>query len=97
MEELLISEFIEMTGFEPTSSEYQEIEKEYMELDIDKREFCKQWLKHYGVQRLTRKRALRIEELERTVLHKDREIQVLREKLIEHKKRDEKIRKVMGL
>ena len=61
---MMKSEFIERTGFEPTETEYREIEAEYMGCDIDKDEFCKAWKKQGGIQRLMRLRARRIEELE---------------------------------
>ena len=60
---MMRSEFIERTKFEPTCDEYYEIEQEYMGCDVDKDQFCKQWLKAGGVQRLSRMRARRIEEL----------------------------------
>ena len=61
---MMISEFIERTGFEPTAAEYREIEAEYMGCDIDKDKFCRQWKKNGGIQRLSRQRVRRIEELE---------------------------------
>lgn len=61
---MMKSEFIERVGFEPTAAEYAEIEAEYMGCDIDKDQFCKEWKKNGGVQRLMRLRARRIEELE---------------------------------
>ena len=64
--EMMKSEFIERTGFEPTLEEYREIEAEYMAApeDVGKDTFCKQWKKRGGVERLMRLRARRIEELE---------------------------------
>ena len=67
------SEFIERTGFEPTAAEYEEIEQEYMGCDIDKDVFCKQWLKAGGIQRLSRQRVRRIEELEAEVVQRAKE------------------------
>jgi len=61
---MMMSEFIERTKFEPTTAEYAEIEAEYMGCDIDKDKFCKEWVKNGGIQRLSRIRARRIEELE---------------------------------
>lgn len=61
---MMKSEFIERVGFEPTAAEYEEIEAEYMGCDIDKDQFCKEWKKNGGIQRLMRLRARRIEELE---------------------------------
>lgn len=61
---MMKSEFMDRTGFEPTEAEYRDIEAEYMGCDIDKDEFCKQWKKQGGIQRMMRLRARRIEELE---------------------------------
>lgn len=61
---MMKSEFIERVGFEPTEDEYREIEQEYMGCDIDKDQFCKEWKKNGGIQRLMRLRARKIEELE---------------------------------
>lgn len=70
---MMKSEFIERVGFEPTAAEYADIEAEYMGTDIDKDQFCKEWKKNGGVQRLMRLRARRIEELEAEVTMKDRQ------------------------
>ena len=70
---MMKSEFIERTGFEPTADEYEQIEQEYMGTDIDKDLFCKQWVKNGGIQRLSRMRARRIEELEAEVKQRDKE------------------------
>lgn len=69
---MMRSEFIERTGFEPTTAEYEEIENEYMGTDIDKNEFCKMWKKQGGAERLMRIRARRIEDLEAQLAEKDR-------------------------
>lgn len=70
---MMMSEFIERVGFEPTAAEYQEIEREYMGCDVDKDQFCKEWKKNGGIQRLMRLRARRIEELEAELIKKDRQ------------------------
>lgn len=70
---MMMSEFIERVGFEPTAAEYQEIEREYMGCDVDKDQFCKEWKKNGGIQRLMRLRARRIEELEAELMKKDRQ------------------------
>lgn len=70
---MMMSEFIERVGFEPTAVEYQEIEREYMGCDVDKDQFCKEWKKNGGIQRLMRLRARRIEELEAELMKKDRQ------------------------
>lgn len=71
---MLISEFIERTGFEPTADEYAEIENEYIGCDIDKDKFCKQWLKNGGIQRLCRLRARMIETMANELESKQRRI-----------------------
>ena len=42
---MMMSEFIERTGVEPTYEEYLYIEESYYEFDGNKDEFCKAWLK----------------------------------------------------
>ena len=90
------SEFIERTGFEPTADEYEQIEQEYMGTDIDKDTFCKQWLKQGGIQRLSRMRARRIEELEAEVRQRTKEYDELdkarcNQIVAEQKKRKEEV------
>lgn len=70
---MMKSEFIERTGFEPTENEYKQIEQEYMGTYIDKDQFCKQWIKQGGVQRISRQRVRRIEELENELWQKTKE------------------------
>ena len=69
---MMMSEFIERTGFEPTAEEYRQIEDEYMGCDVDKDKFCKDWKKNGGVQRCMRLRARRIEELENQLRKADK-------------------------
>jgi len=78
---MMMQEFIERTGFEPTSYEYREIEEEYYGADVDKDAFCKTWKKNGGVQRLTRRRATRIEDLEAKLAKQERENKKLVEEL----------------
>ena len=70
---MMKSEFIERVGFEPTEEEYREIEQEYIACDIDKDQFCKEWKKNGGVQRLSRLRVSKIDELERQLDHEREE------------------------
>jgi hypothetical protein len=42
---MMMSEFIERTGVEPSYEEYHYIEESYYEFDGNKDEFCKAWLK----------------------------------------------------
>ena len=74
---MMMSEFIERTGFEPMAAEYEEIEREYIGCGDDKDKFCREWKKNGGVQRLSRMRARRIEELEAEVATKDRQFDAM--------------------
>ena len=42
---MLLSEFIDRTGYQPTAEEYAEIEQAYYVFDGDKDKFCKAWSK----------------------------------------------------
>lgn len=49
---MLISEFIDRTGFKPTEDYYHtEIEPEYNRSNLDKDAWCKQWKKNGGIQK----------------------------------------------
>lgn len=49
---MLISEFIDRTGFRPTEDYYHtEIEPEYNNSNLDKDAWCKQWKKNGGIQK----------------------------------------------
>lgn len=49
---MLISEFIDRTGFRPTEDYYRtEIEPEYNRSNLNKDEWCKQWKKDGGIQK----------------------------------------------
>jgi len=49
---MLISEFIDRTGFRPTEDYYHTvIEPEYNASDIEKDAWCKQWKKNGGIQK----------------------------------------------
>ena len=49
---MLISEFIDRTGFRPTEDYYHtEIEPEYNRSNLNKDEWCKQWKKNGGIQK----------------------------------------------
>lgn len=42
---MLVSEFIDRTGYQPTAEEYAAIEKSYYHFKGDKDAFCKEWSK----------------------------------------------------
>lgn len=80
---MMMSEFIERTGFEPTAEEYAQIEEDYYEFSGDKNAFCKDFLKNKGVEKLIRGRASKIEELKK-------ELEDMEKKLEAEKKAAEK-------
>ena len=44
---MMISEFIDRTGYEPSMEEYHHIEESYYDFPGNKDEFCKQWKKDW--------------------------------------------------
>ena len=68
---MMMSEFIELTGFEPTAEEYEEIEEEYYHFDGDKDAFCKHWLSDGGVLKIAQSRAEKINQLRSELLELD--------------------------
>lgn len=44
---MLVSEFIERTGYQPTADEYQAIENDYMRFEMDKDTYCRIWCKKH--------------------------------------------------
>ena len=55
---MLMQEFIDRTGFEPTIEEYREIEQQYYDFAGDKNAFCAQ----FDVEKANRDRVKRLEE-----------------------------------
>jgi len=51
---MMISEFIERTGYQPDAREYRAIERAYYDFDGDKDAFCAHWLKEKKAGRWTR-------------------------------------------
>lgn len=70
---MMIQEFEKLTGVEPTIEEYDEIEKEYMEQNQDKFEFCKNWLKNDGAANLYKARVKMIESLKKELINLKKE------------------------
>ena len=60
---MLITEFIQRTGFYPSESVYREIEAEYLQSDLDKDAFCKKWVKNGGILKASKKMAQNAEAL----------------------------------
>lgn len=69
---MMMSEFIERTGFEPTAEEYEQIEDAYYHFDGDKDAFCKNWLSDGGILKAARARAKKIGQLRSELLELDR-------------------------
>lgn len=86
---MMISEFVERTGFEPLVEEYREIEAEYMSAPeyVDKDIFCKQWKRSGNIKRLMRLRARKIEELEATLRTNARESSEIRQRAYKENER----------
>lgn len=61
---MMMQEFIDRTGFEPTAREYAEIEKQYMDFDGDKDAFCKAFVDQDCEKQIYTARTTRIEYLE---------------------------------
>lgn len=68
---MMMSEFIELTGFEPTAEEYEEIEDAYYHFDGSKDDFCKNWLADGGILKAAQARAEKINQLRSELLELD--------------------------
>lgn len=71
---MMISEFIERTGFEPTADEYVKIEEAYYNFDGDKDAFCKAFAKGNGVSRICKARAEEIARLRCVMLETEKQL-----------------------
>lgn len=50
---MMLEEFAKLTGFKPDQEYYHAyIEPEYLESDLDKLSWCKQWVKNGGIQKV---------------------------------------------
>lgn len=70
---MMISEFIERTGFEPTADEYAKIEEAYYNFDGDKDAFCKAFVDGHSVSRICRARAEEIYRLRSVMLETEKQ------------------------
>ena len=70
---MLMQEFTDMTGFEPTPEEFQEIESEYYRFDGDKQAFCKAFVERGGEKQVYARRAEYIKELESQLMDQEKE------------------------
>lgn len=73
---MMMNEFIERTGFEPTMEEYREIEEAYYNFDGDKNAFCKHWMETIGEKGMLMKRAIHIENLLAAIEKKNQDMKI---------------------
>lgn len=79
---MLISEFIDRTGFRPTEDYYHtEIEPEYNRSNLDKDAWCKQWKKNGGIQKAYDAMSKQAANEYCNVLSLESEVKKLKEKL----------------
>lgn len=69
---MMLSEFVERTGFRPTHDEYARIEADYYEFNGDKDAYCRSFVKQNRAQDFYDARASYIEELESQLLEADK-------------------------
>ncbi len=60
---MMMSEFIERTGLQPTAEEYAKIEEAYYDFNGDKNEFCLEFVAKGGEKKICEARAAEIERL----------------------------------
>ena len=70
---MMISEFIERTGFEPTASEYVKIEESYYDFNGNKDEFCKAFVKNGGEKKIYKARAEEIAQLKSQLVEMEKQ------------------------
>ena len=64
---MLLSEFIEFTGFEPTAEEYAEIEERYYNFNGDRTAYCKHFIKN-ELSEIVRMRKSQIDSLKSQIV-----------------------------
>lgn len=69
---MMMSEFIERTGFQPLPFEYAKIEEAYYNFDGDKDAFCKAFVQADGEKRVYQARAAEIDRLNGKILEMDK-------------------------
>ena len=78
---MMLHEFTDLTGFEPSPEEYAQIEEEYYAFDGDKKAFCQHFLKNGGIQKVYDKRLETIERLRSTMMETEKSLmQSIKEK-----------------
>lgn len=73
---MMMNEFVERTGFEPTMEEYREIEEAYYNFDGDKNAFCKHWMETVGEKGMLMERAIYIENLRAAIKKKNKDMEI---------------------
>lgn len=71
---MMMSEFIERTGFQPMPQEYAKIEEAYYNFDGDKDAFCRAFVKQDGERKVYQARAAEIDRLNSRILEMDRSV-----------------------
>ena len=69
---MMLSEFVERTGFEPLAFEYAKIEEAYYDFDGDKDAFCKAFVQGDGERKIYHARAAEIDRLNGRILEMDK-------------------------
>lgn len=72
---MMLSEFVERTGFEPMAAEYAKIEEAYCGFDGDKDAFCAAFVDGDGEKKIYQARAAEIDRLNGKLLEMDKMIQ----------------------
>lgn len=72
---MMLSEFVERTGFEPMPAEYAKIEEAYYNFNGDKDAFCKAFVDGGGEKKIYQARAAEIDRLNGKILELDKTIQ----------------------
>lgn len=70
---MMMSEFIERTGFEPTYEEYDEIEEAYYNFSGNKDEFCKQFVENGGEKQVYASRVQKIARLKSEIVEMEKD------------------------
>lgn len=73
---MMMNEFVERTGFEPTMEEYREIEEAYYNFDGDKNAFCKHWVETVGEKGMLEARAEKIKNLHAWIERKNKDMDI---------------------
>ena len=91
---MMMSEFIDRTGFEPTAKEYAKIEEAYYDFDGDKDAFCKAFVKDGGARKLCKARASEIARLNSLLMESERQY---KKDVADREKRIDELLEIVGL